>query len=82
MGITVTDTPSFFERMLRAVLDGPADAATDTMRARITLDSAGSDIVEAAIANGDPYASALWLLAQGETREALAARVESANPPN
>ncbi|CAN5197990.1 hypothetical protein BH11PSE2_BH11PSE2_09610 [soil metagenome] len=78
----MAESQSFFEKMLHAVLADPADAEADTLRARVVLNSAGSDAVEAAIAQGDAFASALWLLAQGETRAQLAARVEAANPPN
>ena len=65
----------FFEDMLRAVLEGPE--AMDVLRARTVLESAGSDLAEAAIRDGDPHASALWCMAQGETRYSIAARIDA-----
>ena len=66
----------FFHRMLAALLEAPEDVQMDQLRAQMTLDSAGSDAVEAAIAAGDPYAAALYRLALGDTREALRQWIE------
>ena len=66
----------YFHRMLAALLEAPEDVQMDQLRAQMTLDSAGSDAVEAAIAAGDPYAAALYRLALGDTREALRQWIE------
>jgi hypothetical protein len=66
----------FFHRMLAALLEAPEDVQMDQLRAQMTLDSAGSDAVEAAIAAGDPYAAALYRLALGDTRESLRQWIE------
>jgi hypothetical protein len=66
----------FFHSMLAALLEAPEDVQMDQLRAQMTLDSAGSDAVEAAIAAGDPYAAALYRLALGDTREALKQWIE------
>jgi hypothetical protein len=68
----------YFHKMLAALLDCPADLQLDQTRARIVLDSAGSDVVEAAIKAGDAFASALYRLAMGETRQSLFKRIEAA----
>jgi hypothetical protein len=61
----------YFHEMLAALLQEPEDLQMDQLRAQMVLDSAGSDAVEAAINGGDPYASALYRLAIGDSREAL-----------
>ena len=66
----------YFHRMLAALLEAPEDVQMDQLRAQMTLDSAGSDAVEAAITAGDPYAAALYRLALGDTREALRQWIE------
>lgn len=65
----------FFHKMLAALLECPEDETFDRDRARLVLDMAGSDDVEAAIMAGDPYAAALYRLAQGETRASLLRRI-------
>jgi hypothetical protein len=67
----------FFHRTLAALLECPEDVEMDRMRARLILDSAGSEAVEAAIGAGDAYAAALWRLAMGETRASLRRRIEA-----
>lgn len=67
----------FFHSMLAALLDCPEDVESDRMRARLVLENAGSDAVEAAIQGGDAHAAALWRLAMGETRASLKKRIES-----
>jgi hypothetical protein len=69
----------FFHRMLVALLEAPEDIEMDRMRARLTLDSVGSEAVEAAIEAGDVHAAALWRLALGETRASLRRRIEAKN---
>jgi len=66
----------YFHQILAALLEAPEDVQMDQLRAQMTLDSAGSDAVEAAIAAGDPYAAALYRLALGDTREALRQWIE------
>jgi ketopantoate reductase len=72
----MTDNLPFFQNMLTALLDCPEDEEMDRMRAQITLESAGAEAVEAAIRSGDPYASALYRMALGDTRESLRRSLE------
>jgi hypothetical protein len=74
----MSDELPYFHRMLAALLDCPEDAGMDRTRARLVLDGAGSEAVEAAIGAGDAFASALYRLAMGETRESLFRRIEAA----
>lgn len=68
----------YFETMLKAVFDNPVECGIDHMCAQLALEGIGASAVEAAIVAGDPYACALWRLAQGETRESLRQWAETA----
>ena len=72
----MTDELPYFHRMLAALLECPEDAAMDKLRAEMALDGVGDDAVTAAVTAGDPYASALFRLAMGETRDSLKRRIE------
>jgi len=66
----------YFHRMLAALLDCPEDVTMDKLRAEMALEGVGDEAVTAAVTAGDPYASALFRLAMGETRESLRRRIE------
>ena len=74
----MTEDLPYFHRMLAALLDCPEDAAMDKLRAEMALDGVGDEAVTMAVTAGDPYASALYRLAMGETRASLKRRIEGA----
>lgn len=72
----MSDPRPFFLKMLEALLEAPEDLGMDQIRAQMILDGAGEDAVLSAIENGDAYASALWLFANGYTRDQIRTQIE------